>query len=346
MKKSSTGKHAVRIFAVLVVFLGLFFVGGRAQAATLGTNPSSGSYTVGKTISVRVIVNSSGQSINAVAGAVTFSNDTLTLTGISKSGSIITLWAQEPTYSNSSGTASFQGVTLNGYNGSSGTVVTLTFKAKAEGDATVSLSNANSSVLLNDGQGTNVLTTTSGARFTIGKGATTLPPVVTPPPVVVVPPPVVTEPVVVTPPPAVAPLFTDYQNPLLPGSFVVVKGTGTPNTLVNISLTRVAENGDTTVTQTAVPVLTSGSFIYVSEGKVAEGSSYTLIATGADGQHTQALALTVKNSLSYVILKLLMSIFAIKISAIFVFLLFLLTLYLLYRNRVLRNRLNDRPSAF
>lgn len=345
MKKSSTGKHAVRILAVLVVFLGLFFAGGRAQAATLGTNPSSGSYSVGKTISVRVIVNSSGQSINAVAGAVTFSNDTLTLTGISKSGSIITLWAQEPTYSNSSGTASFQGVTLNGYNGSSGTVVTLTFKAKAEGDATVSLSSANSSVLLNDGQGTNVLSTTSGARFTIGKGAAQ-PPVVTPPPVVVTPPPVVTQPVVVVPPPSVAPLFTDYQNPLLPGSFVVVKGTGTPNTLINISLTRVSENGDTTVTQTSVPVLTSGSFIYVSDGKVAEGSSYTLIATGADGQHTQALALTVKNSLSYVILKLLMSIFAIKISAIFVFLLFLFTLYLLYRNRVLRNRLNDRPSAF
>src|ERR1700744_3518698 len=98
-----------------------------AQAATLSLSPSGGSYAVGKTISVRVLVGSGGQSINAVDGSITFSNDTLTLSSISKSG-IVNLWAQDPTFSNSSGTANFQGVILNGYTGGGGTVVTLNFK--------------------------------------------------------------------------------------------------------------------------------------------------------------------------------------------------------------------------
>ncbi len=352
MKKQNTRRlHNIlytAIFFCVFLFAGVI-TSAKAEAATLNISPSSGIYTVGKTITARVVVRTSGQSINAVSGQVSFSNDTLMLTGVSKGGSIITLWAQDPTYSNNAGTVSFQGVTLNGYTGNSGTVVTLTFRAKAEGTANINIASSGSSVLLNDGNGTDVLSDTNGANFTIRKAVST--PVVTPPPVVV-PPPVeeipAAEPVIVTPPPApsVAPLFTDYQNPLAPGGFVVVKGTATPNTTLNISLTHANQNGDTTVTQTSIPVVESGLFIYVSDEKVTEGSTYTLIATGADGQHTTALVLGVKNSLSYLILMLLSSIFSIKVSAMFVFLLLLVTLYLFYRNRMLKKRLKEGQDAY
>ena len=357
MKKLNTGRlykfsHTAIFF---LFFFGLLFatasIHQKAYAATLDVSPSSGSYTAGNTITARVGVRSCGQSINAVSGQVSFSSDTLLLTGISKGGSIITLWAQDPTYSNNAGTISFQGVTLNGYTGNSGTVVTLTFRAKAAGQGTIDIQSSGSSVLLNDGKGTDVLSDTNGAVFTIRK-AVVAPPVETPPPVVV-PPPVVTPPPVETPPvvtpppaPAVAPLFTDYQNPLSPGGFVVVKGTATPDTSLNITLTHSNQNGDTTVTQDTIPVVTSGQFIYVSNEKVTEGSTYMLVATGADGQHTQSLTLQVKNSLSYIILTLLASIFSIKISALFVFLLLLVTLYLFYRNRVLKKRLKDGQDAY
>jgi hypothetical protein len=350
MKKQNT-RRLYSFLTIIAFSLGFLLVGGmaKAEAATLDISPSSGTYAVGSIITARVVVRSGGQSINAVSGQIHFSNDTLTLVGVSKGSSIITLWAQDPTYSNSAGTLSFQGVTLNGYTGNSGTVVTLTFRAKASGVGTIDIASSGSSVLLNDGNGTDVLSDTNGASFTLHRAVAT--PVETPPaeviPPVVAPPPVV-EPVVVTPPPtpSVAPFFTDYQDPLAPGGFVVVKGTATPNTTLNVTLTHASPNGDTTVTQDTIPVVTSGIFIYVSDDKVTEGSTYTLIATGEDGQHTAALVLPVKNSLSYLILALLASIFSIKVSATFVFLLLLLTLYLFYRNRVLKKRLKDGQQAY
>ncbi len=344
MKKIKT-RMSTRLLRTLIFFFtffsGILFTSIHVWAATLAITPGSGSYSVGNIITARVIVGSAGQSINAIGGQVSFSSNTLTLVGISKNNSVITLWAQDPTYSNGAGTASFQGVTLNGYTGNGGTVVTLTFKAKAVGTGTIQISSSNSSVLLNDGQGTDVLTGVSDATFTINKAVIVAP---TPAPVIA---PVVTPvpTVAVVPTPSVAPLFTDYQSPLSPGSFIVVKGTATPDTMLNISVTHTAANGDTTVTQDTIPVVTSGLFVYVSDDKVSEGSIYTIIATGADGQHTTPLTLPVKDSLTYIIVTLLLAIFSIKVSVTFAFLLLLLTLYLLYRNRVLRKRLREKTNA-
>jgi len=312
-----------------------------AYAATLSVSPSKGNIAAGKVFSVQVLVSSGGQSINAISGAVTFSSNTLELEGISKEG-VITLWAQDPTYSNSNGTASFQGVILNGYSGSGGTVATLTFKAIAAGNATIGISSSGSSVLLNDGQGTDALSGTSGASFTIIPAAAPNPAAQAPqtagtsaPASNISSPPITTAPETVT-----APFFTAYQSPLMPGNFVVAKGTASPNSMVTITFAQIMQNGATAVSQTSLPTGSDGTFIFVSDQKVAEGSSYTIVATAPDGQHTTPLKLAVKNSIWFNISIFIAAFLAIKISAWLALLIILgITGYLLHRNHILRQRL-------
>ncbi|TSC90982.1 MAG: Uncharacterized protein CEN90_709 [Parcubacteria group bacterium Licking1014_17] len=115
--------------------------------------------------------------MNAADGVLNFSKDLMELTGISKTGSIVTLWVQEPAYSNSNGSLDYGGVVLNpGYNGTSGTILTATFRVKGAGTGAVSFSSA--SVLANDGLGTNILSSSSGGSYSfISKKAATPSPV-------------------------------------------------------------------------------------------------------------------------------------------------------------------------
>ena len=143
----------------------LFLFTGAATAATLFFSPASGTFAVGKTFTVNVLVSSSDQAANAYSSTVSFPTDLLEMTGISKSGSVVNLWVQEPSYS--AGTANFEGVTFNpGYKGGGAKIVSLTFKAKAEGTAVLRF--IGGSVLANDGEGTNILTGRGSGTYTIG----------------------------------------------------------------------------------------------------------------------------------------------------------------------------------
>lgn len=154
--------------------LGIILLAGiltRAEAATLLISPSVGSYISGNAFSVYVTVNSGNQIINAVQGTLTFPQDKLEVTSVSKSGSIITLWAQEPVYSNLNGTVQFEGIVPNpGYIGISGRVIQVNFRAKAVGEAPIGI--VNGSVLANDGQGTQILSGVGNAIFAISTRTT------------------------------------------------------------------------------------------------------------------------------------------------------------------------------
>jgi hypothetical protein len=139
-----------------------------AQAATLSLVPVSGAAEVGNVFSVSIQVSSTDQSMNAASGVLNFPIDTLQVVSLSKSNSIMNLWVQEPTYSNVDGTVHFEGIVLNpGFTGTGGTILTIKFKAIAQGVAPLSLSG--SQVLANDGQGTNILKETSGATITVSQ---------------------------------------------------------------------------------------------------------------------------------------------------------------------------------
>jgi len=135
-------------------------------AASLYLSPATGSYNIGQTFSVGVYVSSIDQAMNAVSGVISFPSDKLEAISLSKSGSIITLWVQEPTFSNTLGTINFEGIVLNpGFTGSSGKVITVNFKTKAIGSAPVTFSSG--SVLANDGKGTNILASMGSGSYVI-----------------------------------------------------------------------------------------------------------------------------------------------------------------------------------
>lgn len=154
------------IIILFFVFLSLSFPVYSVLAATVALSPSSGSYRVGDNISVRILVNTS-TSVNAISSKISFPNNLLSLSSISKSGSIISLWAQEPTFNNGTGTANLEGVVLSGYTGNGGNIATLNFKASGEGQAEIKF--LSSSVLANDGNGTEVGTGSSSSFVTIAK---------------------------------------------------------------------------------------------------------------------------------------------------------------------------------
>lgn len=151
-----------------VSVLALFLLPLAAGAASLSLGGSTG--TVGSTVAVPITVTTaSGEVMNAVSANLSFPADKLSVVSVSKSPSIITLWAQEPSFSNSAGTVSLEGVVPNpGFSGS-GRVATVVFRVKASGSATVALSQA--SVLANDGRGTNILTSSPAHVLTLTSAA-------------------------------------------------------------------------------------------------------------------------------------------------------------------------------
>ncbi|MCD5381110.1 MAG: Ig-like domain-containing protein [Candidatus Pacebacteria bacterium] len=136
-----------------------------AEAASLALSPSTGVYTSNSTFTVRVVVNTSGQSVNASEGSLSFNPSELSVVSVNRTGSIFSLWVAEPSFSNSAGTISFSGGLPSGYSGMVGTIMNVTFRAKGSGAAKVNFNSG--SVLANDGRGTNILTSMNGGTYTI-----------------------------------------------------------------------------------------------------------------------------------------------------------------------------------
>jgi hypothetical protein len=144
-----------------------------SYAADLALTPASGSFEKGTTFTVTINVTNNKQAINAISGALTFPTNLVQVKSISKDGSIIKLWAEEPSFSNTNGTIKFEGVVLNpGFSGAKGKVLTIVFSAKATGDASVLFSTG--SVLANDGEATNVIQNMGNGAYTVTAGDTSV----------------------------------------------------------------------------------------------------------------------------------------------------------------------------
>jgi hypothetical protein len=124
---------------------------------------------VGQTFTVRIAV-SSPQAVNAVSASLSFPRDMLQVTSVSKIGSILNLWVQEPSFDNNAGTVSLEGVVPNpGFTGSNGSVLSINFRVIAPG--TANLRFASASLLANDGYGTNILKNRGTASYTLAPKA-------------------------------------------------------------------------------------------------------------------------------------------------------------------------------
>lgn len=163
--------------SVVALLIGLFAISNTAFAASVAISPASDTFKQGTNFSVSVNVASTDQAMNAASGTITFPKDRLQVVSVSKNNSIVDFWAVEPSFSNTAGTISFEGVVLTpGYQGSAGKILTITFKGKSTGLADVKFSS--NKILANDGIGTNIGTAAAGASFTISEAAPAEPEVI------------------------------------------------------------------------------------------------------------------------------------------------------------------------
>jgi len=139
----------------------------KAAGASLYLSPNSGTFYVGSTFDVSIFVNTGGEDINAVQTDLKFDPKKLQIASPTAGKSFISVWISQPTYSNIYGTAFFQGgIPSPGINTSAGLISTITFRAIAPGETTIYFLDS-SRVLLDDGKGTNVLTSMGRGVYTL-----------------------------------------------------------------------------------------------------------------------------------------------------------------------------------
>lgn len=166
-------KKKNRRYLLVCLAIFFFFLSGipnlpsaNAAGASLFLAPASGTFVIGDKFTVTVRVATGGQAVNAAEGVVNFDKNYLEVAGVSKSGSIFSLWTSEPGANQSAGTVSFGGgLPPPGYSGQSGKIISITFKAKAVGTGNVRFSSG--AVLANDGKGTNILESLGSANFKV-----------------------------------------------------------------------------------------------------------------------------------------------------------------------------------
>jgi len=162
LNHTNTKPINTKILLVLLSFVFVFISGlptmVQAAGASLYLSPNSGTFYVGSTFDVSIFVNTGGEDINAIQADLKFDSKKLQIASPTAGKSFISVWISQPTYSNIEGTAFFQGgIPTPGINTSAGLVSTITFRVIAPGETTIYFLDS-SRVLLDDGKGTDILT--------------------------------------------------------------------------------------------------------------------------------------------------------------------------------------------
>ena len=166
-----------RISLVFITILFWFLSVSLASAADLTLAPNAGTYSAGQTFTATIRAVPNGDNINAVEATLNFDPALLSVVSVSKNGSAFSLWTTEPTFSNPNGTIQFGGGSPSPFSNTS-PLLLVTFRTVADGNATVSFSNA--SVLAADGRGTDVFETAVNGVYTIAGTAAAPEPTPTP----------------------------------------------------------------------------------------------------------------------------------------------------------------------
>jgi hypothetical protein len=135
--------------------------------ASLYLSPANGTFEVGSTFDVSLLVNTGGIAINATKVEITFPADKLQVVDPHIGNSFVSIWITQPHYSNIDGILHFEGGLPNpGIETSAGLISTIKFRVKSPGTAYIALQDS-CEVLANDGVGTNVLTSITGGQYSL-----------------------------------------------------------------------------------------------------------------------------------------------------------------------------------
>ena len=167
----------VKIFKIVFLFSFIFALPSFARAASLSITPSNSSFEVGDAMTLQLVV-SSNTPMNAVSSSIQFPKDIVSIESVSKAGSILNFWAVEPTFSKTTNIVNLEGVSLGGFNGTTGNVVSIRLRALKEGTGSINF--INGLVLANDGNGTDLNASLNRSNITVKKAQLKKPEVVVP----------------------------------------------------------------------------------------------------------------------------------------------------------------------
>jgi len=156
-------KYIVFVSLLFAIFYSLFTV-SVTEAATFSLSPSTTTLEVGQTFSVSVLIDTTGEEINAVEIGLEFSPDKLQVISPNTGRSIIEIWAGQPKFNNKTGRIEMRGGIPNGLTIKNGLVTTIEFRVKSSGSAFLQFT-PETRILANDGFGTDVLVRTPGITF-------------------------------------------------------------------------------------------------------------------------------------------------------------------------------------
>ena len=151
------------IYAFLFFFLSLPLA---ATAARFSISSEPEAIRMNDQVRVDLMLDTEGESINAVGGTLTFDGGMLRADDLRDGDSIISFWVERPSVQKISGTDAqgnikFSGIIPGGYEGKKGKIFSLVFHALRLGNAALTLENPQA--LRNDGQGSEaVVHLTSG----------------------------------------------------------------------------------------------------------------------------------------------------------------------------------------
>ena len=146
----------------------LFFVGlilpAKGRAAEMFFSVPDPKPAVGELFKADFLINTEGENINAMAGNIIFSGDSLELKEIRDGNSIINFWVDRPALKD--GKIIFSGISPGGYKGVNGALFSLIFRVLKSGS--VSIQVAQGQALLNDGKGTEAKLSAPALSFQAG----------------------------------------------------------------------------------------------------------------------------------------------------------------------------------
>jgi hypothetical protein len=169
-------KKFAQVFIVMIYFLNASLVfsaeivninaSDLIPRAEIKVTPSSATFIEDAIFEVPILLNTKGRSMNTVDLNIQYDPNRLSIVKPSTGKSIIGIWVQPPKYDNTKGTANFAGSIPGGIVSDSSLIITITFQAKSAGTAEVRVMDT-SSVLANDGIGTQARLSTSRGVYTI-----------------------------------------------------------------------------------------------------------------------------------------------------------------------------------
>lgn len=154
-----------RLLTSLLVGFGVLalsiFCASKTFAATLTLLPSDTDLEVGDTFDVAVVLDTEDVDVNAIEIEIEFPADKLQVVSPNTGRSVIEIWAGQLRFNNKLGLIEMRGGIPGGLNIKNGLVTTIQFRVRSSGSAAIQFT-SKTTVLANDGLGTDVLVRTPG----------------------------------------------------------------------------------------------------------------------------------------------------------------------------------------